>query len=70
MNADIARSVLAGDRGPRRDVVVLNAAAALDVAEVATSLEDGIEKAVESIDSGASSEVLRRWVDVSQGTVP
>ena len=69
MNADIARSVLGGDRGPRRDVVVLNAAAALDVAGVATSLEDGIEKAVESIDSGASSEVLRRWVDVSQGTV-
>ena len=68
-NADIARSVLGGDRGPRRDVVVLNAAAALDVAGIATSLEDGIEKAVESIDSGASSDVLRRWVDVSQETV-
>jgi anthranilate phosphoribosyltransferase len=48
--------------------VVLNAAAALDVAGIATSLEDGIEKAVESIDSGASSEVLRRWVDVSRGS--
>lgn len=69
MNAEIARSVLGGDEGPRRDVVVLNAAAALDVAGVATSLDDGIAKAVESIDSGAASGVLRRWVEVSQATV-
>ena len=69
MNADIARSVLRGDQGPRRDVVVLNAAAALDVAGIATSLEDGVGRAVESIDSGAASEALRRWVEVSQATV-
>jgi anthranilate phosphoribosyltransferase len=65
-NADIARSVLAGEPGPRRDVVILNAAAALEVAGVASSLEDGLTRAAASIDSGDASRVLERWVEVSQ----
>jgi anthranilate phosphoribosyltransferase len=64
-NADIARSVLSGEPGARRDVVLLNAAAALEVAGIATSLEDGIANATTSIDSGAASRTLKRWIEVS-----
>ena len=53
-NARIARAILAGESGPRRDIVVLNAAAALFVAEAAVDLEGGIELARHSIDSGAA----------------
>jgi anthranilate phosphoribosyltransferase len=67
-NAEIARSVIAGAPGPGRDVVVLNAAAALEVAGVATSLEDGIRKAAASIDSGAATRTLERWIDVSRAS--
>jgi anthranilate phosphoribosyltransferase len=53
-NAGIARAVLAGESGPRRDIVVLNAAAALFVAEAAVDLGGGIELARHSIDAGAA----------------
>jgi anthranilate phosphoribosyltransferase len=65
-NADIARAVLAGEKGPRRDIVLLNAAAALEVAGKAGSLVDGVGQAAESIDSGAAANLLARWVEVSQ----
>jgi anthranilate phosphoribosyltransferase len=65
-NAAIARSVLSGEHGPKRDVVVLNAGAALEVAGAAPDLREGIEKAAESIDSGAAARVLERLVEVSQ----
>lgn len=65
-SAAIARSVLAGDPGPRRDVVVLNAAAALEVAGRASSLAEGIDLAVASIDSGAAAATLERWVAASR----
>lgn len=64
-NVAITRAVLAGEKGPRRDVVLLNAAAALEVAGSADSLIDGIAQAAESIDSGAASGVLDRWVEAS-----
>jgi anthranilate phosphoribosyltransferase len=63
--AAIARSVLAGESGPRRDVVLLNAGAALEVAGKAPSLEDGIRIAGEAIDSGAATRTLERWIAVS-----
>ncbi len=53
-NAGIAERILAGEPGPRRDVVLLNAAAALYAAGKARSLEQGIEAARHSIDSGAA----------------
>jgi anthranilate phosphoribosyltransferase len=53
-NAEIARAILAGESGPRRDIVLLNAAAALFVAEAAVDLGAGIELARHSIDSGAA----------------
>ena len=63
--AAIARSILAGEPGPRRDVVVLNAGAALEVAGTAPTLAEGVAAAARSIDSGAAAAVLERWVVVS-----
>ncbi len=66
-NAEIARAVLAGERGPRRDVVLLNAAAGLCVAERAASLEDGVQLAAETIDSGKAERLLARFVAFTRG---
>ena len=65
-NARIAREVLAGAKGPRRDVVLLNAAAALRAAGLAESWKDGLGVAAEAIDSGRAGEVLQRWAKISQ----
>jgi len=64
-SAQIALAVLRGERGPRRDVVLLNAAAALEVAGKASSLEDGLAMGAASIDSGAATDTLVRWVAAS-----
>jgi anthranilate phosphoribosyltransferase len=53
-NAVVVRSVLEGETGARRDIVVINAAAALWVGERAGDLAEGVEKARKSIDSGAA----------------
>ena len=58
VNAEAVRRVLAGDRGPHRDIVVLNAAAGLVVAA-------GLELATQSIDSGAAASTLQRLVEAS-----
>jgi anthranilate phosphoribosyltransferase len=57
-NADIVHSILSGDGGPRRDVVVINAAHALLVAGLVDTVEAGIQAASESIDSGAARDKL------------
>ena len=64
-NAKALQRVLAGEAGAYRDVVLLNAAAALVVAEIATNLPDGVEKAAAAIDGGHASSVLSRLVDLS-----
>jgi anthranilate phosphoribosyltransferase len=61
-NAAVVRSVLEGEAGPRRDVSLLNAGAAIYVAGGAGDLADGIAKAREAIDSGAAASVLARLV--------
>lgn len=61
-NADIARSILDGEPGPRRDVVLLNAAAALTIAGTAAAMSEGVETAAETIDSGAAAATLERWI--------
>jgi anthranilate phosphoribosyltransferase len=66
-SADIARSILAGEAGPRRDVVLLNAGAALEVAGAAASIAEGMGLAARAIDTGAASATLERWVAVSRG---
>ena len=65
-NAAIVRDVLSGTRGPQRDVVVLNAGAALLVAGRVASVGDGIRQAGAAIDSGAARETLERMVRSSQ----
>ena len=57
-NADITRRILRGDKGPERNVVVLNAAAALTAAGTAEDLRQGIQLAQDAIDNGAAMEKL------------
>ncbi|MDH3755941.1 MAG: anthranilate phosphoribosyltransferase [Acidimicrobiia bacterium] len=64
-NAAIARGVFAGDTGPVRDIVTLNAAAGLLVAGAVESLADGIGAAGAAIDDGRVAAVLERLVEVS-----
>lgn len=64
-NAQIAHYILDGGQGPKRDVVLLNAAAALAVAGKAGDIGEGVGIAAESIDSGNASKVLDRWIEVS-----
>lgn len=59
-NAAILRAVFTGERGPRRDVVLLNAAAVLVVAGMAKNLPEGIALAAETIDSGAVVRLIVR----------
>ena len=61
-NAAIVREVLAGQLGAPRDVVVLNAAAALLVAGIAQDLADGVLHAQRSIDDGSAAAALDRWI--------
>ncbi|MDQ3984941.1 MAG: anthranilate phosphoribosyltransferase [Actinomycetota bacterium] len=64
-NAAAIRSVLAGDPGPRRDIVELNAAAALIAAGLASNFDGGARLAHQSIDSGEAATALERLVEVS-----
>ena len=65
-NARLAREVLGGEKGPRRDVVLLNAAAALRAAGLAKDWKDGLGMAGDAIDSGRAGEVLDRWARISR----
>jgi anthranilate phosphoribosyltransferase len=65
-NAAIARAVLGGERGPARDVVVLNAGAALVAAGTAVAVADGMAQAETSIDDGRAAAALDRLVAASQ----
>jgi len=64
-NAAALRAVLEGERTPYRDIAVLNAAAALVVADAARDLREGLERAAQAVDSGAAKEALERLVAVS-----
>ena len=64
-NADIARRVIEGEPGAQRDVVVLNAGAALKVAGFAETLEEGMATAARAIDDGEAAKTLTHWVEVS-----
>ncbi|MBW3538664.1 MAG: anthranilate phosphoribosyltransferase [Planctomycetes bacterium] len=62
-SATIIRAVFAGTPGPRRDMVIANAAAALLAAGAETAPPDAARRAAESIDSGAAAETLRRLIE-------
>ena len=63
VNREIVRSVLGGAAGPKRDIVLVNAAAALVAAGMAQDFRLGVALAAESIDSGAASGKLRALAD-------
>lgn len=65
-NAAIICDVLGGERSPRRDIVLLNAAAALLAADAVATLRDGLALAAEAIDAGRAAAALERLVSVSQ----
>jgi anthranilate phosphoribosyltransferase len=65
VNAGITEAVLGGEKGPRRDIVVLNAAFALVAADHAGTIAEGVEAACRSIDSGDAMDMLQRLKEVS-----
>jgi anthranilate phosphoribosyltransferase len=65
VNAAAIRDMLAGAKSPFRDIVLLNAAAALIVAGKAATLEEGVAQAAKAIDSGAASAALAKLVAIS-----
>ena len=66
-NAAIIRSVLGGDTGRPRDVVLLNAGAALFVGGLAPTVQEGIARAARAIDDGSAKRVLERLIVLSNG---
>ena len=69
-NADVTRRLLAGEPGPVRDAVLVNAAAALTAhagpsGDLTEALRVGLSRAADSIDTGAAAKVLDRWVEVA-----
>jgi anthranilate phosphoribosyltransferase len=64
-NARIVQRILAAERGPARDVVLLNAGVALFIAGAATSVREGIARASEAVDRGDARQTLERLVAVS-----
>jgi anthranilate phosphoribosyltransferase len=65
-NAAIIRDVLEGkDKGPRRDIVVLNAAAAIIIADIAEDFETGMALAEEAIDNGGARSCLAKLIKIS-----
>lgn len=65
VNAGITKSILSGDKGPKRDIVLLNAAAAIVAGGKADNFEQGLEIAAHSIDSGQAMEKLEGLKSVS-----
>ena len=61
-NAAITRAILSGEKGPRRDIVLVNAAAAIAAAGLAADLRDGLARAAEALDSGAALAKLDELV--------
>ncbi len=66
-NAAALRRVLGGEKGAYRDIVLLNAAASLMVADRVSNLKDGVEMAAEAIDSGKAKEKLDMLVHITNG---
>ncbi|MDE5866097.1 MAG: anthranilate phosphoribosyltransferase, partial [Lachnospiraceae bacterium] len=64
-NAAITISILKGEKGPKRNAVLMNAGAALYISEKAESLADGVKLAGEIIDSGKALEALEKFKEES-----
>jgi anthranilate synthase/phosphoribosyltransferase len=64
-NADITRAILDGQKGPKRDAVLLNSAAALYIAHVVPGIAEGVALAAKTIDSGKAKKQMERFVAMS-----
>ena len=64
-NADITRAILRGEKGHRRDAVLLNAGAALYIGGKTESMKEGVSLAAEILDSGKALETLEKLIEVS-----
>ena len=64
-NAEITRAILKGEKGPKRDAVLMNAGASLYIGGKADSMAEGIKLAAELIDSGKAYETLEKVIEVS-----
>jgi len=69
-NAQITRSILAGEKGPRRNAVLLNSAAAIHIAKPEISIKDAVAIAADTIDSGKANEQLKLFISMSQKKNP
>jgi anthranilate phosphoribosyltransferase len=65
-NVRLARAVLDGERGPSRDVVLLNSGAALYIAGLAETIADGIARAGDELDSGRARAKVEQVAQASQ----
>lgn len=70
VNAQAIKDLLAGEKSAYRDIVLINAGAALVVAGKAEGLREGVDIAAETIDSGAAKTLLHRWVQFTQDHAP
>lgn len=68
-NADILLRILDGEKGPKRDMVLLNAGAAFVSAGLDSDIKEGIQRARDSIDSGQAKEKLNALMDFTQGCI-
>ena len=64
-NAAITKTVLAGEKGHKRNAVLLNAGAALYIGDKAATMEEGVKLAAELIDSGKAAETLEKLIELS-----
>ena len=64
-NAAITRAILQGEKGPKRDAVLMNAGAALYIGGKADTLADGVKKAGEILDSGEGIKTLEKMIEIS-----
>jgi anthranilate phosphoribosyltransferase len=65
-NAHLTRSILNGERGPKRDVVLINTAAALMAADQAKDFKEGIQRAETAIDEGAATQKMEALIDFTR----
>jgi anthranilate phosphoribosyltransferase len=69
-NAQITRNILNGEKGPKRDAVLLNSAAAIHIAKPSISMKDAIAIAAEAVDSGKAAQQLKKFIEMSQQKEP
>ncbi|MEL6430688.1 MAG: anthranilate phosphoribosyltransferase [Planctomycetota bacterium] len=67
VNAELMRAVLRGTEGPHLDAALVNAAAALTVADTSLGADEALLRAAESVRSGAAARVLEAWIRVTSG---